>query len=434
MKIAHTHNLSAMMRRPRVLPVASLAILSVPDAASTFTLVHAKNGSVDAHELDACTVASSPLALARNLRVPLATDELDAEFEHSTFWEVNGPLLRDAWKEWEEDLARDASWGGDVGDDVIITDELSVALEDAFNDPSEETESIVKSLWTRPRPNGDRPPRGVYAIQLLTPAGISRIRNLLDSAASSGIPTRRPNGMNRYGVIVDPNVSGAVPLKSLIALVEGEIIDRVVRPVGRMLFPDRIGCGDDMEYFAFTIRYDGVDDEYHVDRDERVDGDGERIAHDEIDSDGPTRDFELKEHRDASIVTLNINLNLPEEMFAGSEVFFRKFPSNDEHADDRWDIPIRGGGEGDDVGTVRFSPGMAIVHLGAHRHGSLPISAPPGKRRSDTGKRYNLVIWLFGTDGDVRIAPYEEGEQMDVMQRWRGCNHTTRLHLDRSGK
>ena len=269
--------------------------------------------------------------------------------------------------------------GGDVGDDVIITDELSVALEDAFNDPSEETESIVKSLWTRPRPNGDRPPRGVYAIQLLTPAGISRIRNLLDSAASSGIPTRRPNGMNRYGVIVDPNVSGAVPLKSLIALVEGEIIDRVVRPVGRMLFPDRIGCGDDMEYFAFTIRYDGVDDEYHVDRDERVDGDGEQIAHDEIDSDGPTRDFELKEHRDASIVTLNINLNLPEEMFAGSEVFFRKFPSNDEHADDRWDIPIRGGGEGDDVGTVRFSPGMAIVHLGAHRHGSLPISAPPGK-------------------------------------------------------
>ena len=104
--------------------------------ASTFTLAHAKNGSVDAHELDACTVASSPLALARNLRVPLATDVLDAEFEHSIFWEVNGPLLRDAWKEWEEDLARDASWGGDVGDDVIITDELSVALEDAFDDPS----------------------------------------------------------------------------------------------------------------------------------------------------------------------------------------------------------------------------------------------------------------------------------------------------------
>lgn len=124
------------MRRPRVLPVASLAILSAHDAALTFTLAHAKNGSVDAHELDACTVASSPLALARNLRVPLATDVLDAEFEHSIFWEVNGPLLRDAWKEWEEDLARDASWGGDVGDDVIITDELSVALEDAFDDPS----------------------------------------------------------------------------------------------------------------------------------------------------------------------------------------------------------------------------------------------------------------------------------------------------------
>ena len=58
-KIAHTHNLSSMMRRPRVLPVASLAILSAHDAALTFTLAHAKNGSVDAHKLDACTVARS---------------------------------------------------------------------------------------------------------------------------------------------------------------------------------------------------------------------------------------------------------------------------------------------------------------------------------------------------------------------------------------
>ena len=391
-----------------------------------FLLSSLPNDSVDAHKLDACTAASSPLALARNLRVPLATDVLDAEFEHSAFWEEHGQLLRDAWGEWEEDVAGDARWGGDVGDGVVIADELSVALGDAFDNPSEGTEPIVKSLWTRPRPNDDRPPRGVYAIeQLLAPAGISRIRDLLDSAASSGIPTRRPNGMNRRGVIVDPNVPGAVPVKSLIALVEGEIIDRVVRPVGRMLFPDRIGCGDDAEYFAFTIRYDGPGDEHRDDRDDGVDANGGRIDSDGIDSGGPARDFELNEHRDASVVTLNVNLNLPGEIFAGSEVFFREFPPIDGPADDPRDAPIRGGGRGDGTGTLRFSPGMAIIHLGAHRHGSLPIIAPPGNRSSDAGKRYNLVIWLFGTDGDVRIAPYEEGEQMDVMQRWRGCNHTT---------
>ena len=59
---------------------------------------------------------------------------------------------------------------------------------------------------------------------------------------------------------------------------------------------------------------------------------------------------------------------------------------------------------------------------GAHRHGSLPISA--GKKKG-SGKRYNLVIWLFGFDGDVRISPYSKEEQMNAVERWRGCsNHT----------
>ena len=65
-------------------------------------------------------------------------------------------------------------------------------------------------------------------------------------------------------------------------------------------------------------------------------------------------------------------------------------------------------------------------YSGAHRHGSLPISASSSTHRS--GKRYNLVIWLFGEHGDVRIAPYEEQEQMNVIQRWHGCNnHTQRF-------
>jgi hypothetical protein len=413
-----------MIHSPPVPPIACLAII----ASSSVIVARPTTGSVYAHEgiiadeSAATTEAQSPLALARNLHVPLANDVLNAEFEHSSFWEENGPLLLDAWKEWEEDLARNAPRGDDVCDDGIVTDELSVAIEDAFSDPSEETESIVKSLWTSPHSNDDRPPRGVYAVQLLTPSGISRIRNLLDLAISSGIPTRRPNGMNRHGVIVDPNVYGAVSMKSLIALIEGQIVDRIVRPVGRMLFPDRIGCGDDVEYFAFTIRYNGgVGEEHHVDRDMRVDGNGERIACNVFDVDGPCHDVELKEHRDASIVTLNVNLNLPEkdERYDGSEVFFREL-----HGKDRRDPSIHGGGRGDDVGTVRFSPGMAIIHLGAHRHGSLPISTPHGEKGTDNGKRYNLVIWLFGADGDVRIAPYEKEDQMNVMQRWHGCNHT----------
>merc|ERR1739841_275555 len=128
-----------------------------------------------------------------------------------------------------------------------------------------------------------------------------------------------------------------------------------------MLFKDRVGCEDDLEYFAFTIRYDGTDDN------------GVNNIGTDHDANSLKRDFELKEHRDASVVTLNINLNLPDEGYGGSEVYFREYPSEESTADN-----IISSNEGDsrkDGGTVQFSPGMAIIHLGAHRHGSLPISA-----------------------------------------------------------
>jgi len=312
------------------------------------------------------------------------------EFEDAEYWDEHGQLLRDAWKEWENNF--------DItNNDDFINPTLSKVLDNTFEHPTKENESQVRSLW-KAKTDDQLLPKGVYSIQLLTPSGISYIRNLLDLASSSKIPKRRPNGMNRNGFIIDSNVNGAVSVKSLVQLVEEEIINRVVRPVGRMLYPDRIDCDDDIEYFAFTIRYDGSDD----------DQDG----NDDIKS----KDFELKEHRDASVITLNINLNLPDEGYDGSEVYFCGYPTeewtgNESDKDD------------DEGGTVRFSPGMGIIHLGSHRHGSLPITASKGKTGS-SGKRYNLVIWLFGKDGEVRIASYKKEEQMNVEQRWLGCNQT----------
>ena len=296
-------------------------------------------------------------------------------------------MIRDAWKEWENTI--------DIANNNDFTNPtLSEVLDNIFQNPTKETETQVESLW-KAKSDDDESllPKGVYSIQLLTPSGISYIRNLLDLASSSKIPKRRPNGMNRNGFIIDSNVNGAVSVKSLVQLVEEEIINRVVRPVGRMLYPDRIGCDDDIEYFACTIRYDGSDGDDGIN----------------------SKDFELKEHRDASVVTLNINLNLPEEGYDGSEVYFRGYPTEEWTTSDE--------NRDDEGGTVRFSPGKAIIHLGAHRHGSLPITASKCKTGS-SGKRYNLVIWLFGRDGDVRIASYKKEEQMNVEQRWLGCNLT----------
>lgn len=379
-------------------------------------------------------ISASPLATARTLKAPVASDTEGAEFEHATFWEDNGSLLKNAWAEWEE-MQMEMQMqmhpnslqegGGKLDDWSFINPILSMALEDAFSNPSELTEASVKSNWMNHSNHDEehRPtllPKGVYATKLLTPSGVSHIRKLLDMATTSGIPTRRPNGMNRHGIILDPNVDGAVPVKALLNLVEGELNNRVVRPVGRMLFPDRVGCGDDLDYFAFTIRYDGSEDD---ENDNGNDNDNDESSTSKL-------DVKLKEHRDASIVTLNINLNLPEEGYAGSEVYFRAFPSADddstdsipENSHERDDIPP--GDDKNNGGTVQFSPGMAIIHLGAHRHGSLPISQSANSNKKISGKRYNLVIWVFGEDGDVRIAPYEKKDQMTVAERWQGCNHT----------
>ena len=106
-------------------------------------------------EITSATV--SPLAIARNLSIPLANSIHDAEFEHSTFWEEHGPLLHDAWREWEDNhmkLTKNGSLtcnisknDNDDDDDRIITTELYIAINNAFNNPNEITESIVKSLW-----------------------------------------------------------------------------------------------------------------------------------------------------------------------------------------------------------------------------------------------------------------------------------------------
>jgi predicted 2-oxoglutarate/Fe(II)-dependent dioxygenase YbiX len=167
--------------------------------------------------------------------------------------------------------------------------------------------------------------------------------------------------MNRHGCIIDDKVDGAVSLPTLTRFVQ-DLINDIGRPVGRMLFPDSVGTEDDTDYFAFTIRYNTEED------------------------------MELKEHRDASVVTINVNLNLPDEEYHGSSLYL---------------LDEEGGGS--TRHSITFDPGMMLIHRGSVRHAALPITS---------GTRHNLVIWLFGEDGAVRIAPYDEDERLSVEQRW----------------
>ena len=170
--------------------------------------------------------------------------------------------------------------------------------------------------------------------------------------------------MNRHGVILDAGVDGAVP-GAPARFVEA-LVARYVRPLARALFPAAVGPGDDAEHFAFTIQYTAGGD------------------------------TELREHRDASVATLNINLNAPGEGYGGSTLYFvdRDDPGNPAARH-----------------NVSFAPGEAIVHLGSLRHGAAPIAG-------DGRARHNLVVWLFGAGGDVRVAPYAADAQLTPAARW----------------
>ena len=61
------------------------------------------------------------------------------------------------------------------------------------------------------------------------------------------------------------------------------------------------------------------------------------------------------------------------------------------------------------VDFAQFAPGEAVLHLGGQYHAAEPTTE---------GCRVNLIVWLFGAHGVVRVAPYDEPAQLQPHQRW----------------
>ena len=79
-------------------------------------------------------------------------------------------------------------------------------------------------------------------------------------------------------------------------------------------------------------------------------------------------------HTDVSATTLNINLNLPEEIVIGSNVDF-------------YDRRSAGKMKG-----LTFTSSSAMLHRGQVVHAAQPITS---------GQRTNIVLWLFGEQGRI---------------------------------
>lgn len=300
-----------------MLPAARREIHCVPFILVWFLCTH--SSGYDHTEIMANN--SSPLQKARALEIPKVLDTTQGETENYDFWDSHADLLREAWKDWES----------------------SVSL------PALDVNNIVEpdATWERIAPD-------VYHCKrFVSSHGTRTLQRFIDAVINdSGIPRRRPNGMNRFGGVFHPadGVDGAVALESWNHFYK-DLMDTYVLPLGRKYFSSYIrSAKDDAESYAFTIRYKAGED------------------------------LQLKEHTDASMYTININLNPDETSYSGSSVYFVS------------------GDDGEST-TVDFAPGSAVLHRGQIRHGSNVLSE---------GERQNLVIWVFGEHGYVRIRPYDD--------------------------
>ena len=294
-----------------------------------------------------CTELMPPneLEQARQLVLPSREEMLRRDPTVHHFWESNRQLLQHAWEQWDRTERGDAPRLGDS----LLDETLREAVDHAWQDPA--TESTVRELWHEVLP-------GVFHTQFFDPKRLGDLRRFLDEAADAQIPLRPPYGivLNRGGAMLDQRSAGYLAAPEFQELYR-ELLDRYMRPIARLLLPDVAGY--DTQTFGFSIRYQ------------------------------PTTDTSIRPHSDASAVTLNINLNLPDEEYSGSAVEFI------DHVTGR-------------TAELSFAPGTAVMHRGNVPHVAHPITS---------GTRSNIVLWLYGASG--RVQPTGAiGAPTDPEQRW----------------
>jgi|EP00550_Attheya_septentrionalis_P002180 hypothetical protein len=161
----------------------------------------------------------------------------------------------------------------------------------------------------------------VYSFKCLSPLFLQifneEIENFYEITDKYNIPVRRPNSMNKYGVIV--NEIGMRPLIT-------SFQQNYLWPLARVLFPSEGSQFDD--HHSFIVRY-------------RAD-----------------EDLGLDMHTDDSDVTFNVCLG---HDFVGATLSFCGMFGAVDHR--KW------------VHTYRHEIGRAILHLGSRRHGADDIES-----------------------------------------------------------
>jgi len=214
--------------------------------------------------------------------------------------------------------------------------QLSKAVRDA-DLMDTEAATIARAMVTKEGHN-------VYSFPLLREEVCDQLIEEVDNFQSTGLPARRPNSMNNYGLIL--NEIGLKPALSA--------LQQAVQPVARALFPLE---GDKLDdHHSFVVSYK------------------------------PSEDRGLDMHSDDSDVTLNVCLG---KQFEASGLTFCGDQGTERHR----------------LFAFRYEHvrGRGLLHLGRRRHGADDISA--GHRVNLIMWNYNRAYRLSKA---YRMRPYQK--------------------------
>lgn len=159
-------------------------------------------------------------------------------------------------------------------------------------------------------------PGMVYSFEVFTQEFCETLMQEIRNFYDTGLPARRPNSMNNYGIILND-----IGLEPLIFAMQ----DAVIQPLASVLFPRE---GSELEsHHAFTIRYRGGEDTH------------------------------LDVHTDDSDVTFNVNIFGDYE---GCPLVFCGIVGEPDHRHFRT--------------AYQHRLGYAVMHSGRHRHGAEDIT------------------------------------------------------------
>ena len=348
-----------------------------------FVLLICLRISASASSAAATSESDSALHRARQLRAPKPVRTAGGEFEGANFWNKHEALLARAWRELAPRHAAllhfNESFEARYISRPLLHAIRTLRRDAASSHDRDIAERDLRALFKLVAP-------GVWATHaLFTPAFRRELLAELRHREASGVPMRRPNGMNRYGAILE-DIGLGPALHGL--------IQAYIKPLAQTFFPAHIGRGDADESFSFAVNYERSHSPEH------------------------DHDVSLAEHRDASVATLNVCLGLEGAMegapgFEGGELRFYgdKPPPLRGRSEAGWSTPghVPRPAHDREFHDVHFVPGLAVLHLGSNRHEALPLRA---------GARTNMVVWLFGEQGVVRVAPRPEHERLGRRERW----------------